>query len=81
MVNLRPPRVVAFWSQMVHGIVVYGLMWDRLRLLNMDSSNLYIRGVRKPQNGFNQLQNDISNSNKKRDTPERVSLYKVLGSN
>ena len=71
--------MVAFWSQMVHGIVVYGLMWDRLRPLNMDLSNLYIRGIRKPQNGFNQPLISSPNNYKKKRHPVGVSLYKVLG--
>ena len=56
-------------------------MWARLRQPNMDLSNLYIKGIRKPQSGFNQLLIQSTMPDKKRDIPERMSLYKVLGFN
>ena len=47
----------------------------------MDLNNLYIKGIRKPQDGCNQLLIQSTTPDKKRDIPERMSLYKVLGSN
>ena len=70
-----------FGRKRSHRIVVYGLMWDRLRPPNMDLSNLCIKGIRKPQNGCNKLLTPTAIPNKKRDIPERISLYKVLGFN
>ena len=76
---LRPPEKWSlFGRKRSHRMVSYRLMWARLRPLSMDLSNLYIKGIRKPQNGCNQLLIQSTMLDKKRDTLERVSLYKVL---
>ena len=53
---LRPPEKWSlFGRKRSHDIVSYRLIWARLRPPKTVLSNLYIKGIWKPQNGFNQL--------------------------
>ena len=79
---LRPPEKWSlFGRKRSHDIVLYRLIWAHLRPPKTDLSNLYIKGICRPQNSFNHFLTPSQNSNKKRDTPVGVSLYKVLGFN
>ena len=75
----RPPEKWSlFGRKRSNDIVLYRLIWARLRPSKVDLGNLYIKGICKPQNGFNHSLISSQSSNKKRDTPVGVSLYKEL---